>query len=72
MAEALSAVLRFLFEEVGANRVEAMHDTRNPNSGRVMQKCGMICEGILRQSGKSNAGIGDMAWYSILREDYVK
>lgn len=72
MTEAFSAVIRFLFEEAGINRIEARHDTRNPNSGRVMEKCGLTYEGVLRQSGKSNAGLGDMAWYAILREDYVK
>lgn len=72
MSEAFAAVIRFLFEEVGVNRIEARYDPRNPNSGRVMQKCGLVYEGTLRQSGRSNAGLGDMAWYAILREDYVK
>lgn len=70
MTEAFRAVIRFLFEEVGANRIESRHDLRNPGSGRVMQKCGLICEGTLRQSDISNQGLCDDAWYAILREDY--
>ncbi len=70
MPEALAAVIRFFFEQVGVNRVEACHDINNPNSGRVMAKCGMTYEGTLRQSGWSNQGINDRAFYGILREEY--
>ena len=38
VSEALTAVMRYLFEEVGMNRVAARHDPNNPNSGRVMRK----------------------------------
>ena len=44
-------------------------DVNNPNSGRVMQKAGMKFEGILRQSGRNNQGIVDMAHYSIIKAD---
>jgi len=71
-SEALSTIIKFFFEQVGANRVAAAHDTRNPNSGKVMLKCGMSFEGILRQSGYNNQGIYDAAHYAILAEDYFK
>ena len=70
MPEALAAVIQFFFEQVGVNRVEACHDVNNPNSGRVMAKCGMTYEGTLRQSGWNNQGINDRAFYGILREEY--
>lgn len=70
-SEALTAVIKFLFEQVGANRIAATYDTRNPNSGAVMRKCGMSYEGTLRQSGYNNQGIYDAAYYSILAEDYL-
>lgn len=69
-SEALSSVIKFLFEQVGANRIAAAHDTRNPNSGKVMLKCGMSYEGTLRQSGYNNQGIYDAACYAILAENY--
>lgn len=69
MSETLQAVLDFFFEEVGVNRVEAIHDVKNPNSGAVMKKCGMKYEATLRQSGWNNSGICDMAWYALLKED---
>ena len=71
-SEALNAVIRFFFLEVGANRVEAKHDPRNPNSGKVMMKCKMKYEGTNRQADKNNQGICDVIKYAILSEDYFK
>ena len=70
MAEALRAVIDYLFSEVGLNRVAACHDKNNPNSGRVMDKAGMQVEGILRASGRNQQGICDMVWHSILRSEW--
>ena len=69
-SEALSAVIDFLFSEVGANRIEANHDTRNPNSGGVMRKCGMTYEGTLRSIMINNQGLCDACFYSILRDEW--
>lgn len=70
MPEALQAAVAFFFDEVGAGSVRASHDPRNPNSGRVMQKCAMQYEGTFRQTGVNNQGVCDECWYSILREEY--
>ena len=72
MPEAAAAVLKFLFEEVGFNRIAADHDSNNPKSGRVMQKIGMTYEGTLRKAGFNNQGIIDDVWYSILKEEWEK
>jgi ribosomal-protein-alanine N-acetyltransferase len=69
VAEALSALVRFFFEEVGANRIEARHDLRNPNSGRVMQKAGLRYEGTSLEAYRNNQGIADLANYAILARD---
>ncbi len=69
-SEALSAIISFFFEEIGVNRIESMHDPNNPNSGKVMKKCGMKYEGTLRQSDWSNKGIVDACFYSILANEY--
>ena len=69
MPEAGRAVLRWLFDGAGFNRVCARHDVENPKSGRVMQKIGMQFEGIQRQAGRNNRGIVDIATYAILRSD---
>lgn len=70
VSEALEAVMGFLFTQVGMNRIEAKHDTKNPNSGGVMKKCGMKFEGIARAAGRNNLGICDIAQYAILRSDW--
>ncbi|MGN1084500.1 MAG: GNAT family N-acetyltransferase [Lachnospiraceae bacterium] len=69
MPEALTEVMRYLFDEVGMNRVAACHDANNPKSGRVMQKAGMKYEGILRGAGRNNQGIVDEVWYGLLKKD---
>lgn len=69
-SEALSAVIRFFFERVGVNRIESLHAVENPASGRVMQKCGMTKEGVLREYNVSNYGRCDAAVYSILRREW--
>jgi len=69
-SEALTRLVRFFFEEVGANRIESRHDPRNPNSGKVMQKCGLRYEGISRAADVNNQGICDVVNYAILAEDY--
>lgn len=69
-AEAVKAVMAFLFKEVGVNRVAARHDTNNPNSGKVMQKAGMHYEGTLRQCDRNNQGIVDCAVYSVLKREF--
>ncbi|MDR1570405.1 MAG: GNAT family N-acetyltransferase [Oscillospiraceae bacterium] len=72
-AEASRALIAFMFDRIGANRVEATHDPENPNSGRVMQKCGMSCEGTLRQAiFTPYNGIRDKVVYSLLREEYER
>ena len=69
MPEALKAVMDYLFDVVGLNRVAACHDVNNPKSGRVMDKAGMKQEGILRGAGRNNLGICDEVWHSMIRSD---
>ena len=68
-SEALKAVMDFLFNEVNVNRIEARHDPRNPNSGKVMKKCGMKYEGTLRSSDCNNQGICDACYYALLKSE---
>ena len=70
MTEALGAVIRFFFDEVGAQRVESRHDSHNPHSGMVMLKCGMQYEGTLRRADKNNQGICDVCCYAILNPKF--
>ena len=68
-AEAFRAVIDFLFKEVGAQRIMAKHDVDNPNSGKVMLKCGLQYEGTMRRAGRSSTGkLCDLKIYSVLSD----
>lgn len=69
MSEALKAVMDFMFDTVEVNRVESRHDPMNPNSGKVMQKCGMKYEGTLRSADRNNQGICDACYYALLKSE---
>ena len=69
MTEALTAVMEYLFDQVGMNRIEARHDVNNPHSGAVMKKCGMRYEGTHRAADRNNQGICDTAIYAMLRSE---
>lgn len=68
-SEALKAVMDFLFDTVGVNRIESRHDPRNPYSGKVMEKCGMKYEGTLRSADYNNQGICDACYYALLKTE---
>ena len=68
-SEVLKTVMDFLFDAVDVKRVEARHDPRNPNSGKVMKKCGMRYEGTLRDSDWNNQGICDACYYALLKSE---
>ena len=71
MPEALEAVIQYLFQVVGVEVIRACHDPRNPNSGRVMRKCGMHLDGTMRHWGTNNQGVCDAVYYSLLRGEAV-
>ena len=72
MTEALSRVIGYTFENMDINRIEAQHELANPSSGRVMEKCGMKKEGVLRQRLYNKGRYVDVALYAIVKEDYEK
>jgi RimJ/RimL family protein N-acetyltransferase len=53
-------------------RICANHADENSASGKVMQKCGMFCEGTARQGMVCNAGRFSAINYAILADDYLK
>jgi len=70
VTEAVRAVLGFAFESLRLNRVFAMHFSRNPASGRVMQKAGMRHEGSMRQHIKKWDAYVDVEVYGILHSEW--
>lgn len=72
MTEALRAVLDYAFDVMHLHRVEAQHEVDNPASGVVMEKVGMLKEGVLRGRLYNKGHYVDVALYSMLREDREK
>lgn len=68
--EALEAVLRSGFKQLGLHRIEAQYDVRNPASGRVMEKCGMRQEGLLRGRIFNKGEYIDVVLNAILIEEF--
>lgn len=67
--EAGTAVLDYGFNVLGLNRIHASHLSRNPASGRVMQKLGMQHEGTARQHAKKWDRYEDLVLYGLLRDE---
>jgi ribosomal-protein-alanine N-acetyltransferase len=70
MAEALRRIIAFAFTEMKLNRLEAVHFIENEASGRVMQKAGMLYEGLLRQRMLVKGVYRDVKQYAIVRGDW--
>lgn len=68
--EAAHAVLDYAFGALGVHRVYAQHLSRNPPSGRVMQKLGMVHEGRQRGHVIKWGVFEDVETYGILREEW--
>jgi ribosomal-protein-alanine N-acetyltransferase len=71
MTEAVEEVLRYGFEELGLNRVEATTDPENAASLRVLEKTGFTCEGLRRQRHNYKGGFHDEAFYGLIASDWL-
>jgi [ribosomal protein S5]-alanine N-acetyltransferase len=68
--EAAQALLAYGFDMLHLNRIHAAHLSRNPASGRVLQKLGMQHEGTLRQQILKWQRFEDVEKYGLLALDY--
>ena len=72
MPEAAAAVMKFGFEDLSLNRIEAKHLTGNEASRRVMEKLGMTYEGVSRGSMLIKGKYRDVHTCAILKSEYEK
>ena len=70
--EAAREVMRFGFETLGLNRIEARFLSGNEASLRVMEKLGMSFEGTYRSSMLVKGSYRDVSVCSMLRAEYEK
>ena len=70
--EAVRAVMRVGFEELGCHRIEAKFIRGNDASRRVMEKCGMQFEGFLRDAMTIKDRPTTIGICSILEEEWER
>ena len=71
--EANRAVIKLAFEEIGMNKLTALHDNANPASGTVMEKSGMCFsheEPYARVDQHEKGRIVTRVHYVLTKEDY--
>lgn len=70
MTEACERVLQFGFQVLGLHRIEARYMPGNDPSRRVMDRLGMLYEGVRRESMLVKGSYRDVATCAILVNDY--
>jgi [ribosomal protein S5]-alanine N-acetyltransferase len=68
--EAARALLRWAFDTLDLNRVQAETDTRNAASARVLEKLGFVREGTLREDCVVNGEVSDSWVYGLIRREW--
>jgi ribosomal-protein-alanine N-acetyltransferase len=69
MTEAVREIIDYGFRVKGINRIQAMCEIPNIGSARVMEKSGMIYEGILREYMVQRGELRSMKLYAIIKKD---
>jgi len=70
--EAAESILEYGFTQLNLNRIFASYLTRNPSSGRVMEKLHMLREGLHRQHALKNGCYEDLVMHAILKEEWKR
>ena len=70
MSEALEPVLRFGFESIGLNRIEAVPLAINEASRSLLRRLGFVEEGVLRQRVQHDGHYYDEVYYSLMEKEW--
>jgi [ribosomal protein S5]-alanine N-acetyltransferase len=70
--EAATALVDFGFNVLQLNRIQAHHLARNPASGRVLEKAGLLREGRSAQAVFKHGKPEDVVFYGVARTAYQK
>lgn len=68
--EAAALMLRFAFERMGLERIEADIDPRNAQSIALVERLGFQREGLLRARWRVGGAVQDSAWYGLLKDEF--
>lgn len=67
--EAARRVVAYGFDDLRLHRIDSHFFAGNEASGRVMQRCGLRFEGLLRQHVFRWGAFHDLVWFGRVRED---
>ena len=70
MTEALGTVLKFGFEQMRLNRIQAIIDSENTRSLKLVRKLGFKKEGFLRQRSHFKGQFRDDVCFSLLKNEW--
>lgn len=70
MTEAVRAMVRFGFEDLGLERIHARVQIPNISSIRVIEKAGLKLEYTARHEVRKDGEFRDMLHYGLIREEY--
>jgi len=68
--EAARSIVDYGFKQLRLKRIVARHFVRNPASGKVMLKVGMVHEGTLRKDAIKWGEYEDLCLFGLLRDDW--
>ncbi len=71
MTAAIKATVKYGFEHLRVNRIEAFVSTSNIPSKNLLLKCGFVIEGILRQHRYHRGNYVDVYSFSLLKKDFI-
>lgn len=70
--KSIAKLTQYCFEELKINRLEAVCSTLNEPSFLLLEKCGFVFEGLLRQHRYHLGRYVDVYYYSKLRNEYFQ
>jgi len=70
--EAVEAIIKYGFEHMNVQRIEALIEPPNLSSQKLVEKMGFIREGLLRNYEFTCGKFDDLYMYSLLKQDFDK
>ena len=70
--ESIEAVIKYGFEQLNLQRIQALIEPPNEASQKLVERQGFIKEGLLRNYEFTSGKFDDLYMYSLLKEDFEK
>jgi ribosomal-protein-alanine N-acetyltransferase len=70
--EITKGLIKYGFEYLGFERIEAIALQVNEASCKVLEKSGLRLEGVLRNFNRCNSGYRNLCYYGMIKSDYIE